>query len=430
VTASLALYRLGTRIAEPAALFLLEQRLKRGKERAERIGERVGNITTARPAGPLLWMHGASVGESRLLIDLFTALRARRPDLGAVVTTQTLTSADMIAAWAPPGVVHQMAPVDAPNAVKRFLDHWKPDAAVFAEGEIWPNMLAGLRARSIRAALVNARMTGRTLRNWNNSRASAREIFSTFGFIGAADAGTASGLGEALGRRIEVVGNLKRAAAIDPPPANRVAAWRSKIGDRRMVLAASTHPGEDELALDAFATVRAQAPGALLIVVPRHPERGAGIATLARGRGFTTQLRSTDPSGPAPAIDVLVADSIGELLFWYAASDAIYLGGANAQDVGGHNAIEPAQLGKRVFTGPHGYNFRETFEALGKAGAVAIGESAQELADYWLGALKNPGAPPSLDAFFAEARAPFDASRDAVLAMLPPVQSPAAGATR
>ncbi|MEP7210737.1 MAG: glycosyltransferase N-terminal domain-containing protein [Alphaproteobacteria bacterium] len=423
MTASLALYTLGTRIAEPVAPFLLEQRRKRGKERADRIGERLGVITATRPASPLLWMHGASVGESRLLIDLFNALRARRPDLSAVVTTQTLTSADMISAWAPPGVVHQMATVDAPGAVGRFLAHWRPEATVFAEGEIWPNMLAGLRARSIPAALVNARMTTRTLRNWNNSRASAREIFSAFGFIGAADTATATGLGEALGRHIGVVGNLKRAGSVERPSADAVAAWRNRTAGRKILLAASTHPGEDELALDAFAEVRAQEPDALLIIVPRHPERGAAVTALARARGLTAQLRSADPSDPQPAINVLVADTIGELVFWYAASDAIYLGGANAGDVGGHNAIEPAQLGKRVFTGPHGYNFRETFEALGKSGAVTIGATAKELADYWRAALQTTSAPPSLDAFFAEARAPFDASLDAVLAMLPPPAS-------
>ncbi len=389
------------------------------------MGERIGNITALRPHGPLLWMHGASVGESRLLIDMFAALRARRPELSAVMTTQTLTSADMIAAWAPSGVVHQMAPVDAPNAVKRFLDHWRPDAAVFAEGEIWPNMLAGLRARGIGAALVNARMTDRTLRNWNATRASAREIFSAFRFLGAADAATANGLGEVLGRCIEVVGNLKRASAIEPPPAEQVAAWRSFIGNRRVLLAASTHPGEDELALAAFAEVRTHDPGALLIVVPRHPERGAALVPLARSCALKGQLRSSDPSPPAPDIDVLVADTIGELLFWYAAADAIYLGGANAEDVGGHNAIEPAQLGKRVFTGPHGYNFRDTFEALKQAGVLAIGESAHELADYWLAALADRGPIPSLAGFFLEARAPFEASLEAVLAML----GPAKGAT-
>lgn len=420
MTTLLALYTLGTRLAEPAAMVLLEQRLKRGKERADRVGERLGAFSAARPPGELLWMHGASVGESRLLIDMFKVLRRRRPLLSAVVTTQTLTSADMIAGLAPAGVVHQMAPVDAPKAVKRFLDHWRPDAAVFAEGEVWPNMLAGLRKRAIPAALVNARMTGRSLRNWSGNRASARELFGTFGFIGAADAATAEGLGRALGRRIGVVGNLKRSAIIDPPSPDAVASWRAAAGDRAVLLAASTHPGEDELALDAFAHVRERAPGALLVIVPRHPERGARIATMARERGFDVHIRSQDASPPRPATDVLVADTIGELLFWYAASDAIYLGGATASDVGGHNPIEPAQLGKRVFTGPNGYNFQETFDALARIGAVVTGETAGELAAYWQGALRSGHEPPSLDAFLAEARAPLAASIDAVIAMLPP----------
>ena len=420
MTPSLALYTLGTRLAEPAAKFLLQQRLRRGKERAERIDERMGKTTTLRPTGPLLWMHGASVGEARLLIDLFWALRARRQDLCAVITTQTLTSADMIASWAAPGVVHQMAPVDAPQAVKRFLDHWRPDASVFAEGEIWPNMLDGLRARAIPAALVNARMTVRTLRNWNTHRGSARKIFSAFSFIGAADAATARGLGLAIGRSIEVVGNLKRAALITPPAAEEVAAWRGRIGERPVLVAASTHPGEDELALAAFAVVKKHAPQALLIIVPRHPDRGAGIAGLAQALGFSAQLRSRDQSTPGPELEVLVADTIGELVFWYAAADAVYLGGAHADAVGGHNPVEPVQLAKRVFTGPHGYNFREIFSALSQTGALSIGATAPELAAFWLAELKERRAPPSLADFFAAARAPFEASLKAVLAALPP----------
>ncbi len=160
MTASLALYTLGTRIAEPAARFLLDQRLKRGKERSDRVGERFGRTAAVRPAGPLLWMHGASVGELRLLVDLFAALRERRPDVSAVITTQTLTSADMIAAWAPAGVVHQMAPVDAPGAVNRFLDTGGPMRLCSQRANLAQHADRA-RARAVPAALVNARMTAR-----------------------------------------------------------------------------------------------------------------------------------------------------------------------------------------------------------------------------------------------------------------------------
>ena len=419
MTASLALYTLGTRIAEPAARFLLDQRLKRGKERSDRVGERIGRTAAVRPAGPLVWMHGASVGKSRLLVDLFAALRERRPDVSAVITTQTLTSADMIAAWAPAGIVHQMAPVDAPGAVNRFLKHWRPDAAVFAEGEIWPNMLTALRARAVPSALINARMTARSLRGWQSGRSSARKLFSTFGFIGAADQSTADGLEAVLGRSVDVVGNLKSAAVVEAPPAERVYAWRRQSNGRPVLLAASTHPGEDEFALDAFAEVRLTRPQALMIIAPRHPERGADIVELCRARGLNAQLRSSDNSIPGSDVEVLVADTIGELVFWYAVSDAIYLAGAHSETVGGHNAIEPAQLGKRVFTGPHGYNFRETFAALEKGGALVIGDDATALAQYWLDELTGGSALPDLADFFATGRAPFMASLKAVTEMLP-----------
>ncbi len=409
MTASLALYGLGTRLLEPLAPYVIRQRIRAGKERPERVGERFGMTDAKRPDGELVWLHGASVGESRLLLDVFAAVRQRRPGLHAVITTQTLTSADMIASQQPQGVRHQMAPVDAPQAVARFLDYWKPDAAVFAEGEIWPNMLLALKERRIPGALVNARMTDATLKSWRRRAGSAQEVFGAFGFIGAADAQTAIGLMETLERPIEVVGNLKRAADITPPPAEKVAHWRKAIGTRAVVLAASTHPGEDEIAIEAFSEVRLREPGALLIIAPRHPERGADIAKLSRERGLTTQVRSQDDKPPALPVDVLVADTMGELLFWYAASDAVYLGGANKPDVGGHNAIEPAQLGKKVFTGPHGYNFKETFE---------IGETAAQLTAFWQAELAHPSPAPNLSEFFASAGQPFEATVAAILGLL------------
>lgn len=419
MTASLALYRFGTRLLEPLVPWFVEQRIKKGKENAARIGERFGITQTARPKGVLLWLHAASVGESRLLLDVFTALRKRRSNLHAVITTQTTTSADMIASWSPPNVIHQMAPVDGPRAVEAFLQHWQPDAAVFAEGEIWPNMLIALKRHQVPAALVNARMTDKTLRSWNGRPAAAREVFATFGFIGAADQQTADGLGLALGRRIETVGNLKTATAIEGPPAEKVEAFRVASHARPIVLAASTHPGEDEFAADAFTEVRTRNPGALMILVPRHPDRGDAIVRMLHERGLTTQQWSKDKIAPSPEIDVLVADTIGELLFWYAVSDAVYLGGATAEGIGGHNPIEPAQLGKRVFTGPHGFNFRETFEAMQATGAIVIGTTHQELADYWLAALDAAQPAPTLGVFFTASRAPFETTLDAINAMLP-----------
>jgi 3-deoxy-D-manno-octulosonic-acid transferase len=417
VTATLTLYRIGATLLEPFAPILVRNRVKSGKERPERSGERLGRTNLARPGGALIWMHGASVGESRLLLDLFEALRTQRPDASALVTTQTTTSADMIAASAPQHVIHQMAPVDGPRAVTRFLQHWRPDAAVFAEGEIWPNMLLGLKRGRIPAVMANARMTTRSIDSWNSRKSSARALFGAFQFIGAADRQTAEGLGRATGHEITTVGNLKMAARITPPPQDKVVPFVKAIG-RPILLAASTHPGEDAFAIEAFAALRVSTPDALLVIVPRHPDRGSTIVDEARGRGFTVQQWSKERSPPQQGTSVVVADTMGELLFWYAVAGGIYLGGATNQDVGGHNAVEPAQLGKRVFTGPHGYNFRETFEILAQNDALVIGKTAVQLADFWRAELSARSAPIRA-ALFDDFRAPFDRTIEAILAMLP-----------
>ena len=417
MTATLTLYRIGATLLEPFAPILVRNRVKSGKERPERSGERFGRTNLARPGGALIWMHGASVGESRLLLDLFEALRTQRPDAYALVTTQTTTSADMIAASAPQHVIHQMAPVDGPRAVTRFLQHWRPDAAVFAEGEIWPNMLLGLKRGRIPAVMANARMTTRSIDSWNSRKSSARALFGAFQFIGAADRQTAEGLGRATGHEITTVGNLKMAARITPPPQDKVVPFVKAIG-RPILLAASTHPGEDAFAIEAFAALRVSTPDALLVIVPRHPDRGSTIVDEARGRGFTVQQWSKERSPPQQGTSVVVADTMGELLFWYAVAGGIYLGGATKQDVGGHNAVEPAQLGKRVFTGPHGYNFRETFEILAQNDALVIGKTAVQLADFWRAELSARSAPIRA-ALFDDFRAPFDRTIEAILAMLP-----------
>lgn len=420
MTASLTLYRIGTRLVEPLAPALVRSRVKKGKERATRTGERFGRSTLARPAGPLVWMHGASIGESKLLLDLFREVRDRRPETHALVTTQTTTSADMIAARSPEGVIHQMAPIDGPGAVSRFLSHWRPDAAVFAEGEIWPNMLMGLQRARIPAVLANARMTERTLANWNRRKASARRLFETFRFIGAADRGTATGLSSAIGRDIPVVGNLKMAVGVKPAPASETEAFRAAVG-RPVLLAASTHPGEDEFALAAFVEARRALTNALLVIAPRHPDRGAALVDLVKRNGLTAQQWSKERAPPTIDVDVLVADTIGEMMFWYGAADSIYLGGATKADIGGHNAMEPAQIGKRVFTGPHGFNFTETFATLVAANALIIGNHPEELSAYWRSELTTRQPPVSTDKLFAAFREPFEQTVSAIIGMLPPV---------
>ncbi len=421
MTLGLSLYDAATRILEPAAPLILRSRLKAGKERADRMSERLGRTSHARPAGPLVWMHGASVGECRLLLDMFARLKAQAPHVSGLITSQTLTAADMIAAAGLADLKHQMAPIDAPGPVNRFLDHWRPDAAVFAEGEIWPNLLLGLKARRIPAILANARLTERSLQSWQRRRDAARKIFSAFDFIGAADTATQTGLSRILDREITAVGNLKLLGKVEPADPVVASNWLAALGRRPVCVAASTHPGEDIIALEAFATVRQNVPAALLIIAPRHPARGGSIRDLALTRGFAAQLRSQDRDAPLPMVEVLVADTLGELPLWYAIGPAVFLGGASVSDVGGHNPVEPLTLGRPVMSGPHGFNFREIFDALQQRGLVTIGESSADLARYWRDALEAPptGDLERLNTFLESARQPYDQTLAAILSRLP-----------
>lgn len=421
MTLGLSLYRTATRVLEPVAPLILRNRLKSGKERAERVDERLGRTGLVRAQGPMVWLHGASVGECRLLLDLYMSMQARRPDIQGLITSQTLTAADMIARSGAVGLLHQMAPIDAPGPVGRFLTHWAPDVAVFAEGEIWPNLLLELKARRVPAVLANARMTARSLHSWGKRRSAANAVFSAFEFIGAADAQTKAGLSALLGRPITSVGNLKLLGKVEPAAPATVDTWRTALGRRRVCVAASTHPGEEELAFEAFAILRKSYPAALLIVAPRHPARGPAIRDVALARGFAAQLRSVDRDTPLPMVDVLVADTLGELPLWYAVGDAVFLGGASVPDIGGHNPVEPLSLGKTVMSGPHAFNFSEVFSALEKRGLVTIGQTSSDIARYWKSCLDAPPAQETSDlgAFLESAREPYEATLSAILDRLP-----------
>ncbi len=421
MTLSLTAYKLFTGVLEPFSGHVLRGRVKAGKEDRARLPERKGRTELARPEGPLVWLHGASVGETALLLSIYRRLKAKRPDLNALFTSQTLTAAQMFARADLPDAVHQMAPVDAPGAVKRFLTHWRPDAIVLAEGEIWPNALMRAQRMKIPMALVNARMTPKTLKGWQGRKGAARRLFGGFGFIGAADQQTADGLSQLTRRDIDTVGNLKLAAPPPRAPYELVQRWRTALNGRPVLLAASTHTGEDTFAIDAFRALRRNGLDPLLIVAPRHPERAASIAEELRAARLTFKARTGDGT-PGADDPVLLADTIGEMGLWLELADAVYLGGATRNDVGGHNPIEPAQLGKPVFTGPFAYNFTELMAKLESAGAVTTGTRPEALAAFWASHINGTDVrrpdPDKLDAVFRSVEAPLLASLDAICTML------------
>ncbi|KRB52854.1 3-deoxy-D-manno-octulosonic acid transferase [Phenylobacterium sp. Root700] len=346
---SLALYAAATRLAEPLAPGLLARRAARGKEDPARVGERLGHASAPRPPGPLVWLHGVSVGESLSLLPLAQALAA--PGRTLLVTSGTRTSAELLATRLPPGVIHQYAPVDTPASVRRFLNHWRPDASVLVESELWPNLILAAKARGVKLALVSARMTQASADGWARAPGAARALLSAFDLILPQEAQTdarLTKLGATTGPRL----NLKLVGEALPFDAAELAKLKTAIGPRKVVLAASTHPGEDEIVASAF---RAAQTGALLIIAPRHPDRGEAVASLLASQGFNTARRGAEQS-PTPDTQAYVADTLGEMGLFFRVADVAVMGGSYVPCVGGHNPLEPARLGVAIVTGPHAFN--------------------------------------------------------------------------
>jgi len=360
-TLPLTIYGAATALIQPLAPAVLRRRARRGKEDPERIGERLGVASTPRPQGVLVWLHGASVGESLSLLPLIEAIAAARPDVALLVTSGTRTSADLLASRLPPGVIHQYAPVDTPSAVRRFLSHWRPDLGLLVESELWPNLLLAAHAQGARIALLSAKLSPSSLRGWLRAPQSARALLGVFHLILAKDQAAAEAFAQ-LGVTVGGLGDLKFGAERLPVDPAALAAAQAAFGARPVVLAASTHPGEDEIILDAYAAARAGAPDALLVIVPRHPERGLGVAALAWARGLSVAVRSLDESPDEAA--VYVADTLGELGLWFRLARLAVMGGSFVSGIGGHNPLEPARLCCPFASGPQVGNWAGAYRDL------------------------------------------------------------------
>ena len=382
---SLAAYRAAVGLASPLAEPLLRARARQGKEDPQRLGERLGRASMTRPPGPLVWMHAVSVGESLSLLPLIAALRAQRPDLTMLITSGTQQSAVVLAQRLPSGVLHQYAPIDTPDAVRRFLDHWRPDTGLFVESELWPNLIVAAQARGVKLALLSARMTEGSAQGWARARATARALLQAFDLILPQDAATErrlQGLGAATGPCL----NLKLVG--EAPPVDTRLAADLRVSGRAIVLAASTHPGEEALIANAFHVGRAETQ-ALLIVAPRHPDRGPQVAADLQARGFTVARRAAREALTAE-ITAYVADTLGELGAFYAAADAVVRGGSFVEGVGGHNPLEAARLGCAIVTGPHVFNAREVYAEMFALAAAIEAPDATALGRHIAGLLANP----------------------------------------
>lgn len=377
----LSLYRGLTQIGGPAVRLYLDRRRAAGKEDSARKAERFGTASRPRPAGPLLWVHAASVGEANSVLVLIRRLLDETPGLTVLMTTVTVTSAELMARRLPAGAIHQYVPVDLPDAVARFLGHWRPDAVLWTESEIWPNLLGEIGARGIPAALINARMSERSFARWRHVQGLAGRLLSTFRVVLAQSEGDAERLRRLGAPGVVSVGNLKFSAEPQPAPAAALAELRDACAGRPVWLHASTHPGEEEIAAAVHGSVAARLPGLLTFIVPRHPHRGEAIARAMRDRGLTAARRAGDGGGlPAPDTDVYVADTMGELGLFCRLAPAVCMGGSLVPH-GGQNPVEAAQLGCAVLYGPHMWNFAEITRQLEAAGGALPVADGGQLAD-------------------------------------------------
>jgi 3-deoxy-D-manno-octulosonic-acid transferase len=369
-----SLYRFATILGGPFIRLYLARRLARGKEDPKRFGERLGRPGLARPPGRLLWCHGASVGETIGALPLLHRLARERAGLTLLVTSGTRTAAAMLAERLPPGAMHAYVPVDRPAWVRRFLDHWQPDAAIWMESELWPNLLAETARRGVPMALVNGRLSARSHRNWRRLPGWARTVIGRFALVLVPDQVQAERFRSLGATDVRVVGNVKAAVPAAAPDPADLALLLEALGSRPRWIAASTHPGEDERALDAHARLRCTHPDLLLVIVPRHPERGAAVAGLAEAAGLPA-VRRTSGRSPTPDRAVYVGDTMGEMALYLHLADIVLMGGSFDVGRGGHNPLEPAQAGAAILHGPDMANFA------GVAGRMAAAGAAERVDD-------------------------------------------------
>jgi 3-deoxy-D-manno-octulosonic-acid transferase len=377
--APLRAYRMFSVAMTPLTPLLLARRLRRGKEHRLRLPERRGISVMARPPGQLIWLHGASVGELISVLPLIERIRAR--EINVLVTSGTVTSGGLAEQRLPRDVIHQFVPLDVPMFVRRFLDHWQPDLALFAESDLWPNIMIETARRGIPMILVNGRLSDNSFRRWRYVPVSIGNLLGRLDLCLARTRADAERLSELGATHVVTTGDLKLDVPAPPADGRKLAELNAAIGGRRVIAAASTHAGEETAVIDAHRRLRANFPSLLTIIVPRHPERGAGVEAIARAAGLKTKLRSRREL-PDATTDIYVADTVGELGIIYRLSPIVFVGGSLVKR-GGQNPIEPAKLGAAILHGRHVWNFTEIYAALNQAhGAETITDASKLTAAF------------------------------------------------
>ena len=375
--ASLAVYAAAMGAVSPLAPWLLKARAARGKEDPARLDERLGRASRQRPDGRLIWLHGASVGEGLSLLPLVARLLELAPDATVLVTSGTRTSAEVLCARLPAGAIHQYVPLDTPAAAARFMSHWRPNLAVFVESELWPNLIAVAKGSGARLALASARMSEASLAGWRRAPGAAAAVLRAFDLILAKDEAARARF-ESLGGQVSGLWDAKLGAPPLSANETELAALKGALLGRSVLLAASTHAGEEEMVLDAFARAAGDRADALLILAPRHPARGAEVEALVGAAGLAAARR--DAGGDPATAKVYVADTLGELGLFFRLARLAFIGGSFVGGAGGHNPLEPARLGCAIVAGPHTDHW-PVYDAFRREDAVRTVVGASELAE-------------------------------------------------
>jgi 3-deoxy-D-manno-octulosonic-acid transferase len=367
------LYRMLTPPLTPLAVAYLKQRRNRGKEHPMRFRERQGIPSRPRPHGPLVWIHAASVGEATAILGLIERLQRLRREIEILVTTGTVTSAELLEKRLPAGARHQFVPADLPRWVARFLEHWRPGLALWVESEFWPNLVLQTQAHGVPMVLLNGRLSARSYRRWRQCPGLIRPMLRTFHLCFAQDEQQAERFRSLGARNVLSVGNLKATAAALDADQSELLQLRRWIGSRQCWLAASTHAGEERIAARAHQRIAAEHPGLLTIIVPRHPARGGIIGAMLAAAGLRVARRARREPVTSET-EVYLADTMGELGLFYRLAGIAFIGGSLVPK-GGHNPFEAARLGCAVLHGPDMSN------SGGMATALASGEAAEIVTD-------------------------------------------------
>jgi 3-deoxy-D-manno-octulosonic-acid transferase len=383
----LSLYRAVTTLGEPLISAYLRRRMADGKEDRARFPERQGIASQPRPEGRVVWLHAASVGEAVSVLPVLERIQAR-PDTTALITTGTVSSATLMAGRLPAGAIHQYVPVDRIAWVRRFLDHWRPDLALWLESEFWPNMLTETAERNIPILLLNGRISPRSFGRWQRNPRLARHILSCFQLCLGQTEADAERLRLLGAKKVAAPGNLKFAAPPLPVDDAELDRLSRLIGNRPRWLAASTHVGEELIAGRVHAAIKSRFPNLLTIVAPRHPGRGKSIASELRGLGLTVTRRSAGEPIMA-STDVLLADTIGELGLLIRLAPLVFMG-KSLTARGGQNPLEPARLEASVLFGPLMDNFDQVASRMEAAKAAHLVSDETALTEAIALRLANP----------------------------------------